>query len=85
LFVRFDRPVFSLTLFCICEFGSDLDPKHKISFCLLVRTAAFVLRAILIDVKSVGENLGAYIADEVLFSIGFFGLLLAAYEVVAER
>jgi len=67
LFVRFDRPVFSLTLFCI------------------FRTAAFVLRAILIDVKSVGENLGAYIADEVLFSIGFFGLLLAAYEVVAER
>jgi len=29
--------------------------------------------------------LNLYIADEVLFSIGFFGLLLAAYEVVLER
>ncbi len=62
-----------------------MNQNTSLIFFLAVRTTAFILRAILIDVKSVGESLGAYIADEVLFSIGFFGLLLAAYEVVSER
>jgi len=67
LFIRLDRPVISMVLFC------------------LIRTTAFIIRAVLIGNKTAGENLGLYIGDQVLFSIGFFGLLLAAYEVVSER
>ena len=32
LFLRFDRPVISLTLFCTSEFGSDLNLKHQSHF-----------------------------------------------------
>ena len=51
----------------------------------LVRIAAFVIRAVLAGVTSVGENLSVLIADEVLISIGFFGLLYSAYTLVIER
>ncbi|KAF9066023.1 hypothetical protein BDP27DRAFT_1424293 [Rhodocollybia butyracea] len=53
-------------------------------FCL-IRVAAFTLRAISIGVTSVGEDEGVFIATEVLFSVGFFGLLYSAYTLVLDR
>ncbi|KAF9066021.1 hypothetical protein BDP27DRAFT_1331275 [Rhodocollybia butyracea] len=53
-------------------------------FCL-IRVTAFILRAVSIGVTSVGENEGVFIAAEVLFSVGFFGLLYSAYTLVVDR
>ncbi|KAK0473869.1 hypothetical protein IW261DRAFT_1552854 [Armillaria novae-zelandiae] len=53
-------------------------------FCAF-RITAFTIRAILIGSDSAGENLGLFIADQVLFGTGFFGLLYAAYTLVLDR
>jgi len=50
-----------------------------------IRIAAFIVRAILAGVESVGENLSVLIADQVLFGVGFFGLLYSAYTLVLDR
>lgn len=50
-----------------------------------VRIAAFAIRAVLAGVTSTGESLSVLIADEVLISVGFFGLLYSAYTLVLER
>ncbi len=44
-----------------------------------------MIRAIVIGSDSAGKNLGLLIADEVLFGIGFFGLLYAAYTLVLDK
>ncbi|KAJ4475507.1 hypothetical protein J3R30DRAFT_3499954 [Lentinula aciculospora] len=53
-------------------------------FCVM-RVSAFVLRIVLIASENVGENESVFITDEVLFSIGFFGLLFGAYGLVLDR
>ncbi|KAK2460711.1 hypothetical protein APHAL10511_007181 [Amanita phalloides] len=53
-------------------------------FCY-VRVAAFIIRAILIANTAAGRNESLFIADQVLLNVGYFGLLLAAYELVLER
>ncbi|KAF9066002.1 hypothetical protein BDP27DRAFT_1228238 [Rhodocollybia butyracea] len=54
------------------------------SFCL-IRLTAFIMRAISAGVSSVGENEGIFIGAEVLFSVGFFGLLYGTYILVVDR
>ncbi len=44
-----------------------------------------MIRAILIGSDSAGKNFGLFIADEVMFGIGFFGLLYAAYTLVLDK
>ncbi|KAF7366921.1 hypothetical protein MSAN_00950800 [Mycena sanguinolenta] len=53
-------------------------------FCL-IRIVAFILRAMLIASKSLGENLGVFIADEIMFGVGFFALLYSAFTLVLDR
>ncbi|KAJ7766351.1 hypothetical protein DFH07DRAFT_737316 [Mycena maculata] len=53
-------------------------------FCLM-RVAAFGLRAVLIKSTSLGENLNVFIADEVMFGVGFFALLYSAFTLVLDR
>ncbi|KIK50449.1 hypothetical protein GYMLUDRAFT_252987 [Collybiopsis luxurians FD-317 M1] len=53
-------------------------------FCL-IRVAAFILRAVSLNVESAGENLGLFIAIEVLLQAGFFGLLYSIYTLVVDR
>ncbi|KAJ7700490.1 hypothetical protein B0H17DRAFT_1128898 [Mycena rosella] len=53
-------------------------------FCLM-RVVAFVLRAILVASTSLGENLNVFIADEVMFGVGFFALLYSAFTLVLDR
>ncbi|KAF8993946.1 hypothetical protein BDQ17DRAFT_1367507 [Cyathus striatus] len=52
-------------------------------FCA-IRVAAFVIRALLAGNESAGEDLNLLTADEVLLSVGFFGLLFAAYTLVID-
>jgi hypothetical protein len=51
----------------------------------LVRTAAFVMRAILAGSESAGENLNLVVAQGVVYSVGFFGLVYSAYTLVLDR
>ncbi|KAF8189100.1 hypothetical protein K438DRAFT_1722263 [Mycena galopus ATCC 62051] len=53
-------------------------------FCLM-RVVAFILRAMLINSKSLGENLNVFIADEIMFGVGFFALLYSAFTLVLDR
>jgi hypothetical protein len=50
-----------------------------------VRVTAFIIRSVLASSSSAGENLGLLIGDEVLFGVGFFGLLYSAYTLVLDR
>ena len=50
-----------------------------------MRVVAFALRAILIASKSLGENLNVFIADEIMFGVGFFALLYSAFTLVLDR
>ncbi|KAK0229301.1 hypothetical protein EDD85DRAFT_923241 [Armillaria nabsnona] len=53
-------------------------------FCA-IRSVAFIIRAILMGSDSAGKSLGLLVADEILFGIGFFGLLYAAYTLVPDK
>jgi hypothetical protein len=53
-------------------------------FCF-IRVAAFIMRAISIGIPRLGENEALFITTEVLFSVGFFGLLYCAYSLVMDR
>ncbi|KAJ7835981.1 hypothetical protein B0H13DRAFT_2107669 [Mycena leptocephala] len=53
-------------------------------FCAM-RFAAYIIRAILAHSTSAGSNLSLFIADEVLFGVGFFALLYSAYTLVLDR
>ncbi|KAG7453204.1 uncharacterized protein BT62DRAFT_878799 [Guyanagaster necrorhizus] len=53
-------------------------------FCA-IRVTAFIIRAIMIKSAASGENLNLLIGDQVLFAVGFFGLLYAAYTLVLDR
>ncbi|KAJ3873839.1 hypothetical protein F5051DRAFT_336955 [Lentinula edodes] len=50
-----------------------------------IRFVAFIIRAILAGSGTAAENLDLFIAGEVLFSVGFFGLLYGAYGLVMDR
>jgi hypothetical protein len=51
----------------------------------IVRVTAFTLRAVLAGKESAGENLNLLIATQVLYSVGFFGLIYSAYTLVLDR
>lgn len=53
-------------------------------FCF-IRVAAFVIRAILAASTSAAGKLNLIIGEEILLSIGYFGLLFAAYSLVLDR
>ncbi|KAJ3567188.1 hypothetical protein NP233_g6523 [Leucocoprinus birnbaumii] len=53
-------------------------------FCLF-RTVGFVIRAVVAGSTSAGSNLSLVIADQVLFGIGFSGLLFATFSLQNDR
>ncbi|KAG7086244.1 hypothetical protein E1B28_002214 [Marasmius oreades] len=53
-------------------------------FCT-IRVAVFIIRAIVASSSTVGNNIDVLIAEAVLVSIGFFGLLFGAYGLVVDR
>ena len=53
--------------------------------CLLVRVVGFTIRSVLAGSESAGETLGLVIADQILSSVGYFGLLYSAYNLVLDR
>ncbi|CAA7266695.1 unnamed protein product [Cyclocybe aegerita] len=69
-------------LFVFKSFKIPTYVHYVLSFFCLIRIAAFTLRIVLTASESAGENIGILIADEVLFGVGFFGLLYSAYTLV---
>lgn len=53
-------------------------------FCIM-RITAFILRAILSGSNAAGENINLVIAEAIIYSVGFFGLLYSAYTLVLDR
>ncbi|OCH93466.1 hypothetical protein OBBRIDRAFT_724693 [Obba rivulosa] len=53
-------------------------------FCT-IRITSFILRSILAGSSSAGENLNLFIADVIIYNVGFFGLLYSAYTLVLDR
>ncbi|KAJ7507004.1 hypothetical protein B0H11DRAFT_2185533 [Mycena galericulata] len=53
-------------------------------FCAM-RVTAYIIRAIMANSTSEGSNLDLFIADQVLFGVGFFALLYSAYTLVLDR
>ncbi|KAF8148540.1 hypothetical protein K438DRAFT_1832862 [Mycena galopus ATCC 62051] len=53
-------------------------------FCAM-RVTAYIIRAIMANSTSEGSNLNLFIADQVLFGVGFFALLYSAYTLVLDR
>lgn len=51
----------------------------------VVRMVAFILRAVLSGSATAGTKLGLFVAQQVVYSIGFFGLLYSAYTLVLDR
>lgn len=50
-----------------------------------IRVAAFAMRALLAGSASAGEDENVFIVYDVLYNIGFFGLLYSAYTLVLDR
>ncbi|GJE97294.1 hypothetical protein PsYK624_135100 [Phanerochaete sordida] len=56
-----------------------------LSFFCAIRVTAFTLRAILSGSDTAGENISLVIAESIIYSVGFFGLLYSAYTLVLDR
>ncbi|KAG6889156.1 hypothetical protein C0995_003333 [Termitomyces sp. Mi166 len=89
-FVRqsFGRPTYVfVVLSFFCSSKATRSPMFipRLTWAYLVRIAAFTIRAVLAGSESAGENLGLFIADSVLFGVGFFALLYSAYTLVLDR
>ncbi|KAH0830712.1 hypothetical protein J3R83DRAFT_2190 [Lanmaoa asiatica] len=56
-----------------------------LTFFCSVRVTAFILRALLSHVPSDADNLHVVLAYEIIYNIGFFGLLYSAYTLVTDR
>src|SRR5882762_6379041 len=76
-----------LSLFCASELSTTSFYRNRWrTDCLcLVRVTAFVIRAILAGSDSAGTNVGLVIAEMIVYSVGFFGLLYSAYTLVLDR
>lgn len=62
------------------------NPETRIHRALTVRIPSFVIRAMLAgNWHHAAENLGLVVADQVLFGVGFFGLLYSAYILILDR
>ncbi|KAF7366889.1 hypothetical protein MSAN_00947600 [Mycena sanguinolenta] len=52
---------------------------------IYISLTVFCLSEILITSESLGENLNVFIADEIMFGVGFFALLFSAFTLVLDR
>lgn len=88
LYLSFKRYTFiwrSLVLFVLGESNFPLCWEVLTAHHLTVRATAFILRAILAASSTAGTNLNLVIAEQVIYGIGFFGLLYSAYNLALDR
>lgn len=59
--------------------GTDGTRSHP------VRVVSFAMRAVLAKVESAGENFNLVLAQQIIYGVGFFGILYSAYIMVLDR
>ena len=77
-----------LTFFCTSKYRKKKISSYfrtQYGWLPLVRVAGFIIRAIIAGSKTAAGSLGLVIADQILFSVGYFGLLYSAYTLVLDR
>jgi hypothetical protein len=55
------------------------------AFFCQVRIVSFAMRAVLAKSKSAGENFDLVLAQQIVYGVGFFGILYSAYIMVLDR
>ena len=50
-----------------------------------VRVVSFAMRAALAKRESAGENFNLVLAQQIIYGVGFFGILYSAYTMVLDR
>ncbi|KAJ6537711.1 hypothetical protein B0H19DRAFT_1003429 [Mycena capillaripes] len=83
--------VFAVLFFPLCLWFVRQSIKYATQvyftltlFCA-IRVTAYIVRAIMANSTSEGSNLNLFIADQVLFGVGFFALLYSAYTLTLDR
>lgn len=76
-----------LSLFCASKPVKHLfhQRAYETDCSPLVRVTAFILRAVLAGSDSAGQDVGLLIGETIVYSVGFFGLLYSAYNLVLDR
>lgn len=75
-----------LSLFCASKLVGRLVLEiRETDRSYLVRVTAFVIRAVLAGSEAAGEDIGLLIGETIVYSVGFFGLLYSAYNLVLDR
>lgn len=69
----------------VCRSPLKLRSFGSIEFCPLVRVVAFAMRALLTKRETAGENFHFVLAQQIIYGIGFFGVLYSAYIMVIDR
>lgn len=87
LYFSFKRYTFvwrSLVLFALgrCPLYRNVDQELTI---VSVRSTAFIMRALLSGSSTAGENYDTVIAESIIYSLGFYGLLYSAYTLALDR
>jgi len=73
-----------LLLFVKKAFSQPTYVHYVLVLFCAIRVTAFVIRAIMIGIESEGENLNLLIGDQILFAIGYAGLLYSSYTLVLD-
>jgi len=55
------------------------------AFFCQVRVVSFAMRAVLAKSESAGENFNLVLAQQIIYGVGFFGILYSAYTMVLDR
>jgi hypothetical protein len=73
-----------LLVFLKKAFSQPTYVHYVLTLFCAIRVTAFVIRAVMIGVESAGENLNLLIGDQILFAIGYAGLLYSSYTLVLD-
>ncbi|KAI0685459.1 hypothetical protein BC835DRAFT_1421207 [Cytidiella melzeri] len=74
-----------LAIYLFLSFRSPTFVWRSLAIFCLFRMTGFILRAVISGSDSASANIGLIIAQEVIYSIGFIGLLYSAYTLVLDR
>ncbi|KAI6045582.1 hypothetical protein EDC04DRAFT_2558981 [Pisolithus marmoratus] len=76
---------FLLAFFLFRSFARPTFVFFVVAFFCLLRVTGFIMRALLAKVPADGENLNLFIAYEVIYNTGFFGIIYSTYTLILDR
>lgn len=83
------RPTFVFIVLCLFCIGESLvgcyDEGILKCFVTPARLIAFAMRAVLAGSNTAGQKINVVVAEAVIYSVGFSGLLYSAYTLILDR